>query len=249
MSNIVPMADIQKMAQVAADSKMFNFKNQAEAMAIMLLCQAEDMHPAIAMRDYHVIQGRPALKSDAMLARFQTSGGKVNWTSYTDEVVTGVFSHPQGGDVSISWTMEMAHRLGFTKKENWRNYPRAMLRARCISEGIRTVFPACVAGVYTPEEVADFTPPKGAKVVDVVPDPEPNPEPEVELSVHLYKPDGTIYASFETEAEAYQAYYKVVDGIAANQRIPEDDKLAKLRGFKAANVHWMEPETDEEPAE
>jgi hypothetical protein len=240
------MGDIQKMAQVAADSKMFGFKNQAEAMAIMLLCQAEDMHPAIAMRDYHVIQGRPALKSDAMLARFQTSGGKVNWTSYTDEVVTGLFAHPQGGEVSISWTMEMAHRLGFTKKENWRNYPRAMLRARCISEGIRTVFPACVAGVYTPEEVADFAPAKGA-VVDVTPEPEPVAVPD--YTVHLYKPDGTIYASFETEAEAYQAYYKVVDGIAANPRIAEQDKLDKLRAFKAANVHWMEPDTQEEPAE
>jgi hypothetical protein len=247
MSNIVPMADIQKMAQVASDSKMFGFKNQAEAMAIMLLCQAEDMHPAIAMRDYHVIQGRPALKSDAMLARFQTSGGKVNWTSYTDEVVTGVFSHPQGGDVSITWNMEMAHRLGFTKKENWRNYPRAMMRARCISEGIRTVFPACVAGVYTPEEVQDFAPPKGAKVVDVAPDPEPEPLPD--YAVHLYKPDGTIYASFETEAEAYSAYYKVVDSIAANARIPEDEKLEKLRAFKQANMGWMEPETQEEPAE
>jgi hypothetical protein len=241
------MADIQKMAKVAAESKMFGFKSEAEAMAIMLLCQAEDMHPAIAMRDFHVIQGRPALKSDAMLARFQTSGGKVNWTSYTDEVVTGVFSHPQGGDVSISWTMEMAHRLGFTKKENWRNYPRAMMRARCISEGIRTVFPACVAGVYTPEEVQDFTPAKGAKVVDVMPEPEPEPLPD--YAVHLYKPDGSIYASFENEADAYQAYYKVVDSIAANARIPEDEKLEKLRAFKQANMGWMEPETQEEPAE
>ena len=247
MSNIVPMADIQKMAKVAAESKMFGFKSEAEAMAIMLLCQAEDMHPAIAMRDYHVIQGRPALKSDAMLARFQTSGGKVNWTSYTDEVVTGVFSHPQGGEVSITWNMEMAHRLGFNKKENWRNYPRAMMRARCISEGIRTVFPACVAGVYTPEEVQDFTPPKGARVVDVVPEPEPEPLPD--YAVHLYKPDGSIYASFENEADAYQAYYKVVDSIAANARIPEDEKLEKLRAFKTANMGWMEPETQEEPAE
>jgi hypothetical protein len=142
--------------------------------------------------------------------------------------------------------MEMAHRLGFTKKENWRNYPRAMLRARCISEGIRTVFPACVAGVYTPEEVQDFAPPKG-RIVDIPPEPEP--EPESELTVHLYKPDGSIYASFENEADAYQAYYKVVDSIAANQRIPEDDKLEKLRAFKRANQAWMEPETEEEPAE
>jgi len=95
--------------------------------------------------------------------------------------------------------------------------------------------------------VQDFAPAKGAKVVDVVPDPEPEPEPDYE--VHLYKPDGTIYASFENEADAYQAYYKVVDGIAANQRIPEDIKLAKLQGFKAANLHWMEPETQEEPEE
>ena len=69
-NNLIPLNDIQTMAEVAAGSKMFGFKNPQEAMAIMLLCQAEDLHPAIAMRDYHVIQGRPALKADAMLARF-----------------------------------------------------------------------------------------------------------------------------------------------------------------------------------
>jgi hypothetical protein len=240
------MADIQKMAQVAADSKMFGFKNQAEAMAIMLLCQAEGMHPAIAMRDYHVINGRPSMKADAMLARFQLAGGRVSWPKMEDTEVTGVFSHPAGGEATITWNDEMVRRADLHRNPTHQKYPRQMKRARCISEGIRSVFPACVAGVYTPEEVADFAPAKGA-VVDVTPDPEPEPVPD--YTVHLYKPDGTIYASFETEAEAYQAYYKVVDGIAANQRISEEDKLAKLRGFKQANVHWMEPETQEEPAE
>lgn len=41
-------------------------------------------------------------------------------------------------------------------KGNWAKYPRQMLRARVISEGIRATFPACCVGVYTPEEVADF---------------------------------------------------------------------------------------------
>ena len=75
MNNLVPIGDIQTMAEVAAKSKMFGFKSTEEAMAIMLLCQAENLHPAIAMRDFHVIQGRPALKADAMLARFQQAGG------------------------------------------------------------------------------------------------------------------------------------------------------------------------------
>ena len=78
MSALVPLTDIHQMAEVASKSKMFGFKNTEEAMAIMLLCQAENMHPAVAMRDFHVIQGRPALKADAMLARFQQAGGSVN---------------------------------------------------------------------------------------------------------------------------------------------------------------------------
>ena len=39
--------------------------------------------------------GRHA-KADAILARFQAAGGKVEWKTYTDDEVTGVFSHPQG---------------------------------------------------------------------------------------------------------------------------------------------------------
>ena len=154
MSNIVPLSDITQMAEVAASSKMFGFKNQQEAMAIMLLCQAENLHPAVAMRDYHVIQGRPALKADAMLARFQQAGGSVQWKDYTDEKVTGVFSHPSGGSLEVSWSLAQAKSIGIANKDNWKNYPSAMLRARCVSEGIRSVYPGCVVGVYTPEAVS-----------------------------------------------------------------------------------------------
>ena len=31
-----------------------------------------------------------------------------------------------------------------------------MLSARCVSEGVRALYPACLCGMYTPEEVADF---------------------------------------------------------------------------------------------
>ena len=166
MSNIVPYQDIEKMANAVAQSKLFGVKNANEAIALMLVAQAEGMHPATAARDYHVIQGRPALKADAMLARFQQAGGSVQWKEYTDEKVTGVFSHPQGGTLELSWTLQQAKSIGIANKDNWKNYPRAMLRARVISEGIRSVYPGCVVGVYTPEEVADFDnkPPKDMEI-------------------------------------------------------------------------------------
>jgi hypothetical protein len=124
-------------------------------MALMLIAQAEGLHPAIAARDYHVINGRPTLKADAMLARFQTAGGSVRWGEYTDRRVVGTFSHPQGGSVEVAWTVDMAAAAGLTKNPTWKSYPRQMLRARCVSEGIRTVFPGVVVGTYTPEEAED----------------------------------------------------------------------------------------------
>ena len=89
MSNIVPLSDMDRMAAAAVQSRMFGFKTKDEALAIMLLCQAEGLHPGIAMRDYHVIQGRPTLKADAMLARFQQAGGSVKWETLTDQEVSG----------------------------------------------------------------------------------------------------------------------------------------------------------------
>ncbi|MGH8258688.1 MAG: hypothetical protein ACREUG_03250, partial [Steroidobacteraceae bacterium] len=133
---------------------------------LMLIAHAEGLHPAIAARDYHIIQGRPALKADAMLARFHVQGGRVEWLEYTDKRVAATFSHPQGGTVEVDWTMDRARQAGLAGKDTWKAYPRQMLRARVVSEGIRTVFPGVVVGVYTPDEVQDFEP---AEVKDVTP--------------------------------------------------------------------------------
>jgi hypothetical protein len=168
------------MAVSVARSGLFGVKTPDQAMALMLIAQAEGLHPAIAARDYHVINGRPALRADAMLARFQAAGGKVEWGEYTDTKVVGKFSHPSGGSVEIAWTTKMAQDAGLTRNPTWKSYPRQMLRSRCISEGIRTVFPGVVVGTYTPEEVEDMAPaPRQAP-------PPPAPEP-VEIVIDADK--------------------------------------------------------------
>jgi hypothetical protein len=157
-----PETSLEQMRAVAksvAASKLFGCKTEDEALALMMLAQAEGMHYATAVRDYHIVQGRPALKADAMLARFQAAGGKVDWTEYTDTKVCGVFSHPQAGSITIDWSIERAKQAGLLGKQGpWQQYPRAMMRARCISEGVRTCFPGVAIGVYTPEEIHDMKP-------------------------------------------------------------------------------------------
>ena len=241
MSNIVPLQDIQAMAEVAATSKMFGFKNSQEAMAIMLLCQAEGLHPAIAMRDFHVIQGRPALKADAMLARFQQAGGSVTWKEYTNDAVTGLFTHPQGGSLEVTWTLVQAKSIGIANKDNWKNYPRAMLRARVISEGIRAVFPGCVVGVYTPEEVQDFVPAQTVKhmgnvervedIHDVAIE-----EAEEEGAFALYVPGSEVpYKRYATPEEWITGYADLVSRIISSTKIPVEEKAGKFERLSECN--------------
>ena len=160
----IPVSEMERIADDVVKSGLFGFKTNAQAMAIMALCQADGIHPATAIRDFHVIQGRPAMKADAMLARFQKAGGVVKWVEYGDAKVVGEFSHPQSSPhpVRIEWTIEQAKRIGLAGKDNWKNYPRAMLRARVISEGVRTVYPGIAPGIYSVEEARDM-PPAGVR--------------------------------------------------------------------------------------
>ena len=153
---MISYADMEKMAACIAGSGLFGVKNPVQALALMLIAQADGLHPATAARDYHVIQGRPSLKADTILARFQAVGGTVKWREYTETVCAATFTHPSGGSVEIEWTLELAKKANLTGREMWKQYPRAMLRARVISEGIRTVFPGVLSGMYTPEEVRDM---------------------------------------------------------------------------------------------
>jgi hypothetical protein len=233
MTALVPINEIREMAEVASKSKMFGFKSTEEAMAIMLLCQAENLHPAIAMRDFHVIQGRVALKSDAMLARFQQAGGSVKWEEYTDERVSGTFSHPNGGSVTVTWTLDMAKKIGLASKDNWKNYARAMLRARCVSEGVRTVYPGCVVGVYTPEEVETFKAPaqtvKDMGEAEIVID-------EQVTEYQLLLPDGKVYLNCSDWQEYIKEYVAMLNNIEDSPKLSDEQKLEKRKTWEAGNA-------------
>jgi hypothetical protein len=165
---------MERMAEAFAKSGLFGLKTRDQALALMVVAQAEGRHPGSVATEYHVIQGRASLKADAMLARFQAAGGKVEWKDYTDTRVSGVFSHAQGGTLEVDWDMARAKAAGLGTKDNWRTYPRQMLRARCISDGIRGVYPGVLQGMYTPEEVGEFKPEPRVAVAAL-------PEPEVEV--------------------------------------------------------------------
>jgi len=150
------MTDMQSMALAIAKSGLFGMKSPEQALALGLLAVSENKPFASICAEYDVIQGRPALKSQACLARFQQAGGTIQWIQRTDKECVLEGKHPAGGTLQVTWTMERANAAGLTGKQNWKTYPCAMLSARCVAELVRALYPACLNGVYLAEEVQDF---------------------------------------------------------------------------------------------
>jgi hypothetical protein len=155
---LVPFNDMQKMADAIAKSGLFGMKEPAQALALMLTAQAEGQHPATITQDYDIIQGKATRKTHSVLARFQQSGGHIEWHVLTESKADATFTPPSGAGkpLRMEWTIDMAKRAGLVEKDNWRRYPRAMLRARCIAEGVRATYPAAIGGFLVPEEAQDL---------------------------------------------------------------------------------------------
>lgn len=160
MSNeLVPYSDISKMALCIAKSGLFGIKSPEQAIALMLIAQADGLHPAAAARDYEIVNNRPVKRTEAMLRDFLRAGGTVQWHELSDTMAKATFSHSSTGKVTIDWDLARAKKAGLGERDMYKKYPRAMLRSRCVSEGIKATYPAATGGMYTPEEAADIPAP------------------------------------------------------------------------------------------
>jgi hypothetical protein len=154
--------DLERLADSIAKSGLFGIKTKEQAIVLMMISHAEGRHPALAARDFDIINGRPAKKAEAMMRDFVQAGGKVEWHALTDELADATFTHPQTGSVRIDWDMKRA-TTAFGKKDMYAKFPRQMLRSRVVSEGVRTLWPLATSGFHVPEEMADMKPANDAE--------------------------------------------------------------------------------------
>lgn len=159
---LVPFSELTQMGNAIAKSGLFGMKTPDQAIALMLVAQAEGQHPATIAQDYDIIQGKATRKTHSVLARYQAAGGKVEWHELSHTKADATFTHSQGGSVRLDWTLEQAKNAGLAGKDNWKGYSRAMLRARLIAEGVRATYPAALGGMMVSEEAQDLGPGDGA---------------------------------------------------------------------------------------
>jgi hypothetical protein len=219
--------DLEVMASKVAKSRLFSM-DESQAFTLMLLCQSRGIHPIEAVMRFDIIQGRPAMKADAMLAEFQRLGGTVEWVSDNDnpDYQEAVFSHPKlcPKPKRVKFSMKDATRAGVNGKDNWKKYPASMLRARVVSNALRMVSPGIVSGIYTPEEVQDFDPPKRV-------------EAKVEPPAVAVKSEAEVRDWAARKVEEQTAKYRPAEPPGPPQPVaykPKGESLAKTREQWAA---------------
>jgi len=131
-------------------------KKPEQAVAIMLKGRELGLPPMQAFSQINVIQGKPALNPEGMLALIYRNvpGTVVRYVQNDEKACVMEVTRPGHQAETFSFTMKDAGQAGLSGKDNWKKYPRAMLRSRCVSEMARALFPDAIAGCsYTPEEL------------------------------------------------------------------------------------------------
>jgi hypothetical protein len=156
------MTDLQTVGAAIAASGMFGIKNDASGLVVAATCHQQGITLLEFVRTYHVVNGRPSMRADAMLAEFRKIGGRYKIEENSTERAAAIFEI-DGQSVTFAYTIQDAKRTGDcydkdgkTLKHTWATRPEDMLWARMTSRAVRRLCPEIVAGLYTPEEVGDF---------------------------------------------------------------------------------------------
>lgn len=141
-----------------------SYRGQPEAVVAAILTGREmGIGPMQAIRQIHMIDGRPAFAADLMLAKMRAGGIVIVDSEITDD---RAWIHARrsdtGEEAEVEWTYADAEKITRKNKrlvdgDNWRNYRQDMLWARCVGRLARRLGSDLLGGlVYAAEEVRDF---------------------------------------------------------------------------------------------
>ncbi len=145
------------IAQKMMRSGMFAVRNPESAFAIALAGREYGLGIVQSLMSLHIIEGRPSLSAGLIHALCLRSPHCEYFDPIESTNESCTFEAKRKGrpPFRLTWTMDDRRRVKSSERpgSNWDKYPRAMLRARCVSEVARTVFPDVVHNVYTPDEM------------------------------------------------------------------------------------------------
>lgn len=147
------LTEIMSIGKAFAESGMFpDIKTAAQAVVKIQAGAEMGIPPFAAMSGIHIIQGKPTVGAGLMAANVKGSG-KYDYRviESTDKVCSIDFYQGKEKIGNSTFTIEDAKKAG---TKNLDKFPKNMLFARAISNGVKWFTPDVFSGpVYVPEEM------------------------------------------------------------------------------------------------
>ena len=153
------------IGKIFAESGMFpDTKTQAQAVVKILAGRELGLSPFESMKNIYLVNGKLAIQSNA-LASLIKSSKKYDYRVdiITDQECKITFLRFKKDDtteeIGVSeFTFKDAAKAGLVNKDNWKSYPKNMLFARALANGVRFYCPDAACGWHVQEEYEDLLP-------------------------------------------------------------------------------------------
>ena len=146
--------------------------NPANCLIALEQSNRLNISPMAVMQNLYIVQGKPSFSSSFIIGLINASGKYDMELQFDEEEKDGkpyactCWTEKDGRKVTgIKITMDMAEKEGWSKKNGskWVTIPQVMLRYRAASFFARMNCPELSIGLYSKEELDDFTPIKKSK--------------------------------------------------------------------------------------
>lgn len=158
--------DVRSLAKMFAQSALLPAElrgKEADVFVSIVAGQELGLPPMQALRNVHIIKGKPVMSADGMVGLCLGSGLAEYFSCIEEDDHCVTYETKRRGAPQpqrCTWTIEDAQRAGLMNNDNWRRYPRAMLKARCKAVLARDVYPDVLAGCYDTDEAREFSGPQ-----------------------------------------------------------------------------------------
>jgi len=193
-SDMGSWAVIRQQAEVLVKTGFLpqSIKTPEQAMAIILTGRELGIGAMAALNTINVIQGKPTVSPQLMLALINRSGQVEN---------IQIDSGKDGATVTIKRKGRSAYTakfgpaeavaMGLNGKDNYKKQAATMYKWRAVADAARATFADVLLGLYTPDEMGAAVEPESGEVIEAILEPTPIAEPEPVEPEPEAKPTGS----------------------------------------------------------
>lgn len=132
-------------------------RDGAQFAAIVMTGRELGMAPMRAIRSLQMVKGKVIEDAASQLSRFKQDGGRAVFRRLDEEGAVLWLRHPNGDEHEETFTLDDAREAGLLANGTWKKFPRAMLRSRAITAGLKSIGWEGAIGAYDPDEARHFS--------------------------------------------------------------------------------------------